>query len=226
MSFGIHECKYCSTKFVSEVRFKKHECEQMKKAAALETRKGQAAFFAYKEWLRMRGYREPSKETFLNSRYFTSFMEFNAWAGKVQIPDRIGYMKYATKLGLLPGSWKSADVYESYMAEFDKLYSPLRQVEITCDTLSELSRVIECKPNEIFNYLYAGEVMKLIQSRKMSPWLLLYSQSFLSFLRHRVSKEERILINGVINIDQWREKFKKDPESAKKIRQLATDLSL
>lgn len=226
MNLGIYECPYCYKKFTSEPRFKKHTCDEKQKFELLHSRRGRAAFAAYKEWFRLKKRTVPSEETFLKSRYFTMFVEFQIWAGKVSLADRMGYIKYAVSKNLLPNFWRMPEVYEGYMAEFDDLYPPDKQAEITGSTLNDIAGIIGCRMDEIFDYLHAAEVVKFIQCRKLSPWVLLVSKSFLNFLNHKVTTEERILLNSVINSHMWRDRFRQNPDAVDRMRKLVTDLSL
>lgn len=226
MSTNYFECKYCLDKFVDESRYQKHSCNQKKRFEQLDTLVGKSAFKTYRDWMTFRGYASPAPETFVNSRYFNMFLKFNEWAKKINLADRKGYIKYMLKLGLQPMFWSNNDAYEKYMRDFEQLYTPMDQAVITLKTLHDLAEIIDCRKNEIFKYLTVGELIQFITCKKMSPWVLLFSQSFNSYLRHNTTPEERIKLNAVINPTTWSIKFQNNPAAVKEMQQIIKDYAL
>ena len=72
----------------------------------------------------------------------------------------------------------------------DRKAPPVKQAEITINTLFDLSHERECEVADIFDVLTPNEVIQLLRQRRLSPWILLNSTKFKQFFVNRVSSEE------------------------------------
>jgi hypothetical protein len=221
-------CEYCDKSFVREAAFEAHYCEKMQRKGFLETDLGKIAFIYYKEWLRLsKGAANVSAETFLGSRYFLSFVRFIKYSNKMLLPDALSFIKFMVSKDLLPLYWCMDSIYIEYIQNLDKTYTPEQQVIVTKRTLFELADIFGCKPNEIFNYLQAGDCIKLLKTRKLSPWVLLLSKRFQAYITLKLSAEQRSIITGtVINPSLWKKKFEANPEEVQRMKKVVADLGL
>jgi hypothetical protein len=217
-------CEYCGVKLVR----KTHYCAKMQKLDFIETTTGKIAFRYYKEWSRANGYTQaPTHETFLNSRYFSSFIKFIQFSNAMWLPDPVSYMKYVMQLKLLPTSWSSDDVYVNYIQNLDKNYPPSQQAQDTTRTLHELASMFGCTVTEVFDHLRPGDAIMLLKARKLTPWVMLLSKRFSDYVQHKLSREQRsIITDTVINPSLWKKKFMENPEDVKAMKQIVADLGL
>lgn len=221
-----HTCKYCYANFKLTKNFKKHRCEQMKRHEMLDTKTGKKAFMLYKDWLRLKHRIPPSKETFLNSRYYMSFIKFVKFTRKMAIPSVSDYIKLMVNLSMEPHFWIKLDVYQHYIDKFDKMYTATQQASISVDTFLQLSKIFECDIDDVFKELTADDVIKLIQAKKLSPWLLLLSDKFLSFLQNKATSEQQILIQTIINPTKWKHLFDSKKQDVKQMRKIVKELGI
>ena len=221
-----YECKYCNAKFVKEGNFKKHDCEKKKRYEKLKKPLGQAAYTAYGMWMNKKGRMTPPKETFIDSSYYKPFIKFIKFSNKVAIPDREGYIEYMAKKGMNPSSWSNLEVYKDFINHFDKTYTPKQKAKITVETFNELSRIFECDISEVFEHLEAGSLIKLIQARKLSPWVLLFSKSFLSFIEKDMNSAQRARIQFYIDDKIWNKEFQKRPKDVESMKKYVKAMKL
>ena len=216
MSF--YECEFCGKKYVSEGHYKKHECEQMRRHNHLKTPKGVAAYEAYSAWLNAKGYANRGTEQFMESRYYTSFVKFIDFSQRMALPAKDIFIRYMAKIDMLPKDWTSNLVYDHYIDEFDTLLSPDEQASVTVDTIFELARNFECDPDDVFLYLEANSLIKIVQAKKMSPWVLMFSPKFRWFMSHEMTREQRILLEQYVKPERWEAIFNTHPDEVDKMK--------
>jgi hypothetical protein len=198
----------------------------MERHHQIDTPLGLAAYECYSEWLRMFRGSPASKQTFIDSKYYNSFINFVKFCRKMNIPDRMAFIKLAAGLKLSPSSWVSDDFYLYYIEHIDTILTPDQQASISVDTLFELTRIFECEMDEVFEHLSPADVLTMVQSRKLSPWILLVSKKFFEFMKHKTTQEQRILIQTVINPDAWKVKFQKNPKTVQKMKRYVEEMGL
>ena len=69
--------------------------------------------------------------------------------------------------------------------------------------MERIAKSLECPMGEIFTHLQVSDVIKLIQSRNLSPWVLLLSKKFKAFYKTTPTTEERRLLEDVIKLGRW-----------------------
>jgi hypothetical protein len=220
------ECEYCKSKFKSPINFKKHLCEKKKKFMLLNSKMGQVAFICYENWRNLKGFFAPTKETFLASKYFKSFINFVDFCAKNSLPEKNGFIKLMVLKNVQPSLWTNDVYYAYYIEHFDTIYTPMRQVEISLEYLYKISSILECPIQEVFKNMSMIDVLKLIAIKKISPWLLLFMKSFKHHIAFGITEEERDLLDTVLNAAEWQIKLKEDPKSVEKIKQLMTSLNI
>jgi hypothetical protein len=77
----------------------------------------------------------------------------------------------------------------------------------------------------VFAFLNYREVMQLIRQRLMSPWLLLCSKEFKTFLTALESNEKDELLN-LIGYNYWAEKFEANPKIVEQMKLLAGEMGI
>ena len=200
---SYYECEYCSKKYVSKGHFTKHKCEEMRRAKLLKTAKGMAAYEAYSSWMKAKGYMNRGQQQFIDSRHFIPFERFLVFAKRMALPGRERFITYMAELDIFPKDWSSNLVYDHYIEEFDTLLTPNEQANITVDTVFELANNFECDPDDVFLYLNANDLIKIVQAKKMSPWVLLFSSKFHWFMQEQMTREQRVLLQVYVNPSRW-----------------------
>ena len=227
MKFGFFECKFCNQRYVKEAAFKKHSCDLMERDTYVRTKmRGRFAFNVYLTWLKVRGYQPQGRDVFIESRYYTSILKFVEFYFETMLPDMEDYVKFVVKGDFLPQMWTNTTVYEQYITSFDQRIKPLKQAEITFKYLDVLARQLECEsPAEIFDYIYVNELVKLIQCRRFTPWVLLVSKRFLRYMAE-LDDAERAVLEAMVNEDIWLKKVRENPKDYKTISQLTKELGI
>lgn len=220
------ECEYCKFKFKSSINFKKHLCEKKKKFLILNDKIGKIAYICYQNWRSMKGFYAPTKETFLASKYFKSFVNFVDFCQVKSLPERNGFIKLMVEKNIQPSLWINDQYYDYYIQNFDILYSPMKQVEISLEYMYKISSILECPLSDTIENISIIDLLKLVTFKKISPWLLLFMKSFKTHIAYNITEEERILVETVILSSEWEEKLKNNEKQVEKIKQLMNSLNI
>lgn len=220
------ECEYCKTKFKSPVNHKKHFCEKKKKHMLLDSKIGQVAFICYENWRNLKGFYAPTKDTFVTSKYFKSFINFVDFCNQKSLPERNGFIKLMILKNVPPSLWINDIYYNYYIENFDTIYTPMKQVEISLEYLYKIAAIFECPLEKVVKNVIMLDLLKLIVAKKLSPWLLLFMQSFREHIAYGITEEERNLLDAIVDVEEWNNKIIADPKSTEKIKQLMNSLNI
>jgi len=223
---GYLECEYFLKKFVREASFKKHECRQMLRTRLLRSPNGMTAYDYYCRWQKQKKHRVYSKEQFIDSKFFTSFFNFVKFSRKMAIPGIDKFIEHMVSLDIHPKDWCQRIVYDHYMDHFDELHDPEAQTQISVETITELSRIFDCEPAEVFLHIEPSALIRVVQAKKLSPWFLLFSSKFMWFMQNEMTREQQILLKKYVNPDKWRVKFEQEPERVIRIKKNVRALGL
>lgn len=222
------ECEYCGKKYAKNQQrhFDRHECREMRVHKLLNSPLGLAAYDSYCQWRKARGFQEISKERFGESKLLTSFVKFIKFSNRVALPARDKFIGFMVKLTVHPKDWTNNMVYEHYLTKFDEIVSPSEQVDTSVETIYELAAIFECNTNEVYQHMEPDTLTRLVQARKLSPWLLMFSQLFHLYMRHNMTREQRALLEVQVDPSIWKKKFETKPELVKTIRQRVNSLGI
>lgn len=219
------ECKFCYKHFVRESSYLKHKCKQMQRKEEIQTPIGQAAWSLYQDWMTAYHRMAPSPDIFLTSKYYSSFIRFAKYVKELNIPGVDLFLSLMKERDISPTIWTHDDVYALYLEYLDRQVSPIKQAEITINTLFKLSDKCQCDIAEVFNKNHPNETLQLIRARQLSPWLLMHSVAFKK-LMIRCSPETRSLFEALIRPQYWKYKFDKNPEIGKIMKKYADEMGI
>lgn len=204
---NIHQCEFCSATFVKKESLEKHECKFMQRYNNVtKTKRGIAMYQMYLHWLKKSGksVKYVDAHTFIHSTQYNHFQRFIKFAAEKGLPDSYLYAEMMGKKGILPQHWRRDDVLEYFLERYDCDVSPKKHIAKSVETILRLSDALECDTSDIFQQLDNHTILVLLQSRKLSPWLLLNSTKFKEYLVSSASAAERDYIQRYINPQKWK----------------------
>jgi len=187
---------------------------------------GQAAWLYYQKW--MKAYRRlvPNSKSFLNSKFFSSFLKFAKFVKKVQIPDTDAFIRLMKEKDISPTLWTNDQVYVLYLEFVDRTVSPLKHAEITINTLFDVAEGYEVDVADIFTVVNPNEMIQLLRQRKLSPWILLNSPKFRDFFVNKTSSEEKVILESIIRPPYWKKKFSSNQNNLEIMKRYVSELHL
>lgn len=215
------ECKYCLKKLSTEKRLEIHNCVKKERWEYLSTKQGFHAYEDYQYWLYCKNNKKiNNKRTFIDSRFFVAFKEFQTFCNDKGIPDKKMYIDYMVERQIPPMLWRLSDSYNLFISYYDNDVPNDIKIQFTFNLLDQLVNILECDKREIFTCLTASDISKLVFERRLSPWVLLLNKNFLYYLHNIPSVEQYRLLTTTIDIDFWKLKFKNNPAETQRIKKI------
>lgn len=223
----MFECDYCETKFLTEKQYGKHKCREQERMEALKTPDGKLAYEYYVTWFKKKKLptKRPSRTTFISSQFYNPFLSFTEFVKKMGIPDTDMYIGLMAERNVLPQHWYHPDIYDVFIDHLDNDVSMKVHTRITLTSLDKIAIAFECKIGEVFSLLKAGDLVNLIKSRNISPWVLLLSPKFKTFIS-TCNSYESSLIQEAINIKRWKLVMSKNRHLTSETKSLLAQLDL
>lgn len=219
-------CKFCHKSFVREARYLAHYCKEMKRYDEFQSPAGQAAVGYYQRWMRVMKRNPPAASAFLDSKYFRTFMNFAQFVSKVSLPLPDKFIWLMNEKGYPPTMWTNDDAYTQYLEFLDRRAEPMDQVALSIRTLLSVADAHDADIGDVFDYMTPPEMMQLVRLRRLSPWLLLHSRKFKMFFRDKMSDEQKIILESLINPEYWSEQFEKKEADTEKIKQYVAEMNI
>lgn len=219
-----YECKFCHKQFARESTFINHSCKLLKRDLDLKTPEGLSAWNYYYLWMTIQK-RTVKIEHFINSNYYTTFTKFTKFEKKMKLPLPNQFIRFMVKKSLPPTMWERDDVYMLYIEYLDSSIRPMELVKLSISTLLKISDAYEIDICDIFNHIQPNELLNLIRLRKVSPYLLLASNKFRSYLTN-MTTEQQSIINDLISPSIWADKISNNKPLMNDIKLLIKEMEL
>lgn len=202
-----------------------HECAEMKRSREVQTLTGQMAYGLYKHWLEKQRRKPPAIDGFITSAYYSSFIKFADWCRETSIADPQKYVELMLGEGIAPALWRRSEAYAVFLDWFDKKSDPIEQAEVSINTLFAEAERRGVPVSSVFTAMHLGEVLQLLQQRKLSPWVLFCSDAFKAWLKTQGASEQAAFVQAV-NPSFWAMKFEQRPDVVRNMRELSRDLGI
>lgn len=219
-------CKFCSKSFIHEDRYLAHKCDAMKKLDELETPDGQAALNYYQQWMRAYKRLPPPASTFTTSKYFRTFVKFAEFVRKVRMPYVDKFIWLMKEKDISPTIWTNDEVYSLFLEFVDHKTTPMEQLKTSVDTILKYADRKEIEVSQVFQVMDPNELIVLVRTRQLSPWLLLFSKQFKKMLSERTSPEQKVIIETIIRPDFWVKRIQENQSHTESIKMCLQEMNL
>lgn len=224
-----YSCPDCSKSFVRESAYKQHKCEpRRRKNETLNTIVGQKALIYYQTWMKFLKHPVMTPlDNFINSKSYTSLILFAKYAKQTGITNFQLFLHAMEKRGWLswPMMWRYEDSYAEYIKYLDVQQTPSKRVVATLEYLEKVSEAADVDISNIFEVIEPGELITLIENRKLSLWFLLFSEKFYAYC-DSASEEQRQIIENIIEDGGWNKKLADNPHLSQKFKKYAMEVGL
>lgn len=222
----MFECKFCKTTYKRENAFLAHECEPMRRHEEVQTIVGKQAYFMYCSWLQEKHMsRAPTLQSFIDSSYYNSFIRATKFLRAVKVRDIDLYIKMVVADGMPPSMWTMDEVYSKFLQYMARSIPPRDQIRITVRTFIDLADIFECDTANVLDHLSPSELAQIIRERKMSPWILMFSLSFKSWLTKEAIDTQQIF-SDLLKPMFWKLRFDKAPQDVAYAREVVKELGI
>lgn len=219
-------CKWCHKTLTNETYYLRHRCKPMIRHEEMQSPTGQAAWKYYSTWMRLQKRTVSSAQTFLDSKLFRTFINFTTFVRRVDLPNPDSFIRLMIRLNFQPTLWTSDLAYTEYLEFMDKQAKPLDQFESSLKTVLQITDEFDVDVGQFFEVIDVPEFIRLVETRRLSPWLLLFSGKFAEFFKNQLSIEQRLLIETIIRPEYWGSRFDEFETEVEFIRETMGELNL
>lgn len=215
-----HKCCFCKKSFVGEDSLIKHSCEKKRRWLEKDNRVNKIAFIAFERFFQIHYPSNTKKvyDDFINSRYYTSFINFSRHIYSLDNIDMMNYIDFIIKRQIPLNDWTSVYVYETYIKEkvlkesLDDAF--IRSLKI----LNEWGYDQDESWRDFFKIVDKDYAKVLLRSGKLSPWMLFLCDG--ENLLGRFNDQDLLEIDFLLDFSYWNKKIalnKKRVDELKKI---------
>ena len=221
------ECKFCKTKFHKEGTLTTHICVKKRRHMEIDTAGSRFGFRTFQRFYELTvNLKKPkTHDEFINSPYYIDFVKFGNHLASLKplYPDQ--YTDFIIMGGIKLKDWTRDDIYYLYIDDLIKKEPATSAVERTITNIMTWCEKNSVDFKDFFINLSANEGAYMIQTGKISPWVL-YLCSTGGQLVSRFSEEHGKIIGSIIDPGHWMKKFKKNDEEVEYIKTLLAESGL
>ena len=213
------ECQYCKSKFVKESTLMVHVCESKRRALAQTEKHVVIGYETYNTFFQKTQNFHGMKtyENFCKSPYYNAFVKFGSFVSNVKplYPDK--FIAYVVTSGTKLDHWCRDDLYDRYVVDLIKTESVETALERSINHMIEWGDTNKAQWNHYFLYVSLNRAMYDIKDGKISPWIVLNSNSGKLMIK-KFNDEQLSAISSVLDIPFWMHKFHKLSADAELVR--------
>ena len=216
-----YQCKYCLTRFHKESSLIHHQCVKKRRhmeADATGPRIGFAVFSRYNALL-YRTTKPKTLDEFVNNQFYIEFVKFGHYIANLRPLHVDKFIDYVIMSGEKIKEWYSDRVYYRYIVDLLKKEPAISAVERSIETIMGWAQDNSCEFTEFFHVVSANEAAFMIQSGKLSPWVLYLANSG-GELMEKFNEDHVKMIGHSIDAAYWAQKFRKDTADVEYIQAL------
>ena len=202
------KCKFCKSEFKTETRFKKHQCELMKRHSVKDTKTSLAAFMMWTEFKKRHHLRaKPNYDGFLKSKQYKAFIKFQLFLEQIQPLNQEKYFDYLIDNNVPFYKWTSEEFYLKWVKIWVAKETPDQGVSRSIGYLLTWCIEQNIDPHDWSTVLSPNRLSVWIKSGKISPWLVFLSRRANLKLKD-IPDHEQHKLEEVINPLYWRMRLK------------------
>lgn len=209
----IIKCDFCKEKFDTDDLLFKHLCEKKRRFQQRDLKVVQFAFALFTEFVKKKGNKKlPTIESFENSSMYSSFVGFATHLNRICAIDALGFIKFLLDANIGINKWKQDHYYERWIRERSKTQPPLEAMQQSISLMEQWSVETGEHWTEFFSKIEIPRALLWIKSGKLSPWLILSVPEASSVMLKRMSPEQLVMVEELIDFDYWQIKLDRYPD--------------
>jgi hypothetical protein len=221
------ECQYCKSKFVKESTLMVHVCESKRRALAQKEKHVVIGFETYNIFFQktQNFHGVKTYENFCKSPYYNAFVKFGSFVSNVKplYPDK--FIAFVVTSGTKLDHWCRDDLYDKYVLDLIKTESVETALERSINHMLDWGDTNNAQWNHYFSYVSLNRAMYDIKDGKISPWIILNSNSGKLMIK-RFNDEQLAAVGSVLDIQFWFNKFKHRSDDVELVKTVVKDGNL
>lgn len=220
-------CSHCQTKFTKEKTLIVHMCEQKRRHLAKEEKHVIMGLYAFNKFyqLSQKTVEQKTYDEFAKSSYYNAFVKFGSFISNINplYPEK--FLEYVIRSGVKLDHWCKEELYEKYIVHLLQHESVETALERSIQTMSLWAEKNNSVWNHYFAFVSTNRAMFDIKDGKISPWLLLNSDSGKTLL-NQFDDVQLSAISNIIDPVFWVKKFKNQKEDLILVKSVVKESTL
>ena len=220
-------CQYCSNGFTKEKTLAVHVCEQKRRALARTEKHVVLGYDTYNRFYRktQNSKQDKTYDEFARSPYYNAFVKFGSFVSNVNplYPDR--FMDYVVTSNVKLDHWCRDELYDQYVIDLIKKETVETALERSISHMMVWGENNNAAWNHYFHYVSLSRACYDIKDGKISPWLVLNSNSGKDMLK-KFNDEQLNAVNVIMDIPFWLNKFKRLASDTDLVKQVVKESNI
>lgn len=222
-----YSCQYCKKGFMKENTLFVHVCEQKRRALAKTDKAVVLGFDTYNRFYKrtQNAKHDKTYEEFAKSPYYNAFVKFGSFVSNVNplYPER--FIDYVVTSGVKLDHWCRDEIYDTYVIEFVKSEPVEVALERSIKHMMAWGEANNAQWNHYFLYVSLSRASYDIKDGKISPWLVLNSNSGKAMLK-KFDDSQLNAITTIMDVPFWLSKFKRLTADTELVKQVVKESNI
>lgn len=222
-----YKCVHCDKSFMKEKTLVAHMCERKRRALQETEKRVQAGFMAFNRFwqLTQKAKKPKTYDEFADSSYYNAFVKFGSYINNINplYPEK--FVDYVIKSGVKLDHWCRDELYEKYLQEMLKVEPVEAAVQRSLQTMMEWAEDHNAQFCHYFDYVSLNKAVHDVINGKISPWLILNSNSG-KIMISKMSDEQLNIISPVFDVKFWNKRFKENPADVVLIKEICKEAGI
>jgi hypothetical protein len=162
---------------------------------------------------------------FSKSPYYNAFVKFGSFVSNINPLYPNKFIEWIVKSGVKIDHWCRDELYEKYIVNLIQTESVETALERSIKHMSLWAEKNNSMWNHYFNYVSTNRAMFDIKDGKVSPWLILNSNSGKKLL-DQLDDTQLSAISNIIDPIFWSKKFKSSKQDIELVKQVIKEAGL
>lgn len=220
-------CQYCGSAYVKESTLAVHMCEQKRRALAKTEKHVQMGYQAYVRFFQLSQKAKTIKtyEEFAKSPYYNAFIKFGSFLSNVNPLYLDRYVDYVVTSGVKLDHWCREELYYDYVLDLIKKEPAEVALQRSIGTMMDWAEKNDSQWNHYFKYVSLNRAVYDIKDGKISPWIVLNSESGRAMLG-KFNDEQLGIIFTVMEPEFWALRFRRYPADIELVKEVIKEGNL
>lgn len=220
-------CQFCNHKYMQEKTLAVHICEQKRRYLAKDEKHVLIAYQTFNRFFQLTQGKGQNKthDEFARSPYYNAFVKFGSFVSNINplYPEK--FIEYVVRSGVKLDHWCRDSLYEKYVIELIHTESVETALERSIGHMQSWATDNNSVWNHYFAYVSSNRAVFDIKDGKVSPWLVLNSNSGKTMLAN-FRDDQLAAISTIIDPQIWSKKFKSRKFDVDLVKQIVKEANL
>lgn len=204
MKKEFFECEYCGAVLKTRRGYDNHSCTKKRLAKETSDASMVRAKWLFDFWINYNGYGNPRTQAkFERSPHYRPFVEFTHHAEQIYLPaPAVEFIKWASDEKIPLVQWKTDKVTNRFKKAFERGDHVLEAVASSLEQIASWCDGYGVDMSEFFGMISPAEMIRWLQSGRMSPWVFMLSPKNAAFIS-RCDNDQIDFISDLLDVDYW-----------------------